>query len=353
MTTFTYPSSAELIEIAQDKMPRLIQDRPIFDLMPIASQDENVLLWEQMDNFQGLQQVRGLNGAPQRVKKTGVNRYSMVPGAYGEYEPIDETEITTRRRIGQFGTPVDISDLVMYTQDKLLLRRLDRIELMGWTLLLTGTFSVANADGTVTHTDTFPVQSFSASTPWSTWATATPMQDLRTIQLKSRGHSVNFGRKAKCFVNRKTGNDILSNSNATDLYGRRTGQAAGPALPPGGTLNTLKDVNAVLLDQDLPEIVIYDEGYLSDGTDGNAAGSFQLFIPNGEAVVVGVRPAGQTIAQFRYTRNANNPDAGPGAYMRVIDKGEIQIPRSVEVHDGFNGGPVIFFPSGIVKLTGL
>jgi hypothetical protein len=353
MATFTYPSSAELIEIAQDKMPRLIQDRPIFDIMPISSQDENVLMWEQDDNYQGLQQVRGLDGAPRRVKKTGMNRYSMIPGVYGEYEVIDETEITTRRRAGSFGTPVDISDLVMKVQDKLLLRRLDRIELIGWTLILTGTFSVSSPEGTLMHTDTFPLQSFAASTPWSTWASATPMADLRTIQLKSRGHSVDFGRKAKLFVNRKTANDILSNSNATDLYGRRTGQAAGPALPPGGTLNTIKDVNAVLMDQDLPEIVIYDQGYLSDGTDGNAAGSFQLFIPNGEAVLVGVRPAGQTIAQYRYTRNANMPDAAPGAYMRVIDTADYKVPRTVEVHDGHNGGPVIFFPSGIVKLTGL
>jgi hypothetical protein len=51
------------------------------------------------------------------------------------------------------------------------------------------------------------------------------------------------------------------------------------------------------------------------------------------------------------TRNANNPDLAPGPYMRVIDTGEIVIPRSIEVHDGHNGGPVIYFPSAVVVMS--
>jgi len=345
MTTFTFPTSAELIEIAQDKMPRLVQDRPVFKIFPIRSVDSHELIWEQRDNYQGLQQVRGLEGAFSRVKKTGLKRYKMDPGVYGEYEGIEETELTVRRQIGTFGTPIDISDLVMPIQDKLLGRRLDRIEYIIWTLLTTGTFAVSDGTGVVKHTDSFTLQTYAATIPWSTYATATPLADLRAIQLKHRGTSASFGADAELWVNLKTANDLLLNTNTADIYGRRT---AGL-----GTFNNLEQINQLLAGENLPKIVIYDEGYLSDGTDGNAAGSYQLYIPNGSGVVVGKRPAGQTVGEYRMTRNANNPDMAPGPVMRVIDRGETVLPRSIEVYDGHNGGPALYFGSAIVKVTGL
>ena len=50
-------------------------------------------------------------------------------------------------------------------------------------------------------------------------------------------------------------------------------------------------------------------------------------------------------------RNANNPDMAPGAYMKVIDNGERAVPRSIQVHDGWNGGIEFFYPSAIQILT--
>lgn len=360
--TFTYPTSAELVSVAQDKMPRLIQDRPCFKLLPPRSVNDFFLMWEQMDNFQGIQQVRGLDGQPQRVKRVGIKRYLMEPGVYGEYLTVSERELTIRRAQGTFGTPIDISDLVMMLQDQLLQRRLDRVESQIWTLLLTGTFTVKNAEGLTVHTDTFPLQSYAASTPWSTWASATPLLDMRTMQLKHRGHSVAFDRRSTLYLNQKTVNDMLFNTNAADLYGRRTAGVGAPGSL-GGTLNTLDDVNKIFMMENLPQVQPYDESYLSDGTDGNAAGTVVLYIPNGEGVLVGARPAGQTVGEFRFCRNANTPAMGDGApgeggmgsgpYMRVIDRGEFQVPRSIEVHDGYNGGPAIYYPTAIISVSGL
>jgi hypothetical protein len=53
------------------------------------------------------------------------------------------------------------------------------------------------------------------------------------------------------------------------------------------------------------------------------------------------------------TRNANNPNMKPGAYMKVFDRGEATVPRSIDVHDGHNGGPCIYYPSALVKLSNL
>lgn len=332
---FVYPQAADLIQIAQDKMPNLTQDRPIFDILPIRSVDNHLLLWEQLDNFVGLQQVRGLDGSPPRVTKVGLKRYSVEPGTYGEFIEIDEKEMTNRRQVGSFNQVIDISDLVMMTQDQLLNRRLDRIEVIGWNILQ-GTFSVSGPNGAIMHTDTYSPQTFTAGTTWATAASATPLADFRSIQLLHLGHSVRFDSQATAFMNRVTWNRLISNSNNADLYGRRT---AGL-----GIINNVQDFNKLAAGDDLPQIQIYDGSYLDD------SGTAQRFIPTGTVIVVGKRPAGQTIGEFRMTRNMVNGGA-PGPYMKVISRIENQIPPTVEVHDGFNGGPVIYYPSAIVVMS--
>lgn len=335
-----YPTSAELKEVAQVLLPRLMKDRPIFEMFPVAEVKAHRLMWEQKDNYIGLQQVRGLNGEPQRVRRIGAKRYEMEPGIYGEFITIDEAEITTRRAYGTAGTPINIADLVLEGQNQLLQRRLDRIELIGWTLLTTGTFAVSSTvNSSLLHTDTFPIQTFTASVTWATSATATPLQNFRGIELLSRGQSVNFGSAAKAYVNRTTANQLVANTNQNDLAGRRVTGLLSP-------LN-IGEINTILAGEALPQIVIYDEGYIDE------SGTFQLYIPNGKVVVIGQRPAGQTVGEYRMTINANNPAAAPGAYTKTIDTADTteRPPRKIEVHDGHNGGPALYFPGAIVSMN--
>lgn len=343
MPEFTFPTNAELREISQDLLPRLAADRPVFDFMPIEEPDAFLVMWEQEDNYTGLQSVRGLNGEPPKVQKVGVKRFTMQPGVYGEFIPLDETELVVRRQYGTFATPVDISDLVMRAQRQLLVRRLDRIETIAWNLLTSGTFSVAGPSGAILHQDTFSLQTFTASVPWATVATATPLADLRAIQILARGHSVRFDRSSQLFINQKTANNMLANTNAADLYGRRvTGLA---------TINSIPQLNELLTMDNLPNIVPYDMGYQADPAIPGGTGTFTPFIADATGVVVGKRTDGSPIGNYQMVRNASNPDLGPGAYMKVIDRGEIQVPRAIEVHDGHNGGPALFFPSALVRIN--
>lgn len=336
-TNLIYPTSAELQLIAQEKTPVLTLDDPLFDIMPITTADAAILMWEQRDNFTGLQQVRGMSGQPSRVNAIGGKRYTVIPGVYGEFGTLDELALTTRRAWGSFNTPVDVSDLVMEWQDLLLNRRIDRLRWLGWTLLSSGTFSSTKVDGTVEHTDTFPLQHFTASPLWSTVATATPLADLRAIKLLGRGRGVAFNGQAKLFLNQTDVNHLLNNTNASDLFGRRTSGV--------GTINNLTMLNELLLGDDLPQITTYEGGYLDD------TGTFQLFIPAGSGVLVGKRANGQVIGDLCATRNANNPDLGPGPYQKIIDRGEDEVPRRIDVHDGWSGGPRVYFPGSIVRLT--
>lgn len=341
MADLLFPTSNELRLIEQEKLPRLLADRIWSTFFPIENSDTAQVSWEQEDNYLGLQQVRGLGGDPPRVSKVGLKRYTMSPGVYGEFEMVDEIELTERRQYGTWGQPASIDDIVMRIQDKLLGRRLDRIEWIVWTLLTSGVFSVAGPSGAILHTDAYTTQTFTATVPWATVATATPIADFRAIQLLGRGRSVDFGPSATAYMNRVTFNSLMTNKNANDLNGQR-----GPG---GGTVIAPDEVNRILVAQGLPQFAIYDEGYLSE-----PSGTFVPYIADARVIVIGKRTSGAPIGSYKMTRNVNNPDMGPGAYTAVIDHGASgpgqRIPRLIEVHDGHNGGLCLTAPSAVIRM---
>lgn len=333
--SLVFPTAQEMKLIEQTLIPRVTEGRLGLQLMPVVNSDYHILSWEQKDNYTGLQEVRGLNGQPGRVTRIGGRRYTMPPGVYGEFTSVDEAEVTARRAWGSINTVVDISDLIAECQEHLLIRRYDRIEKIIWDLLVNGTFSVSNEFGVI-HTDTFDIQTYDATT-WSTVATSTPLVDFRAIQLLGRGTSNKFDAAAgaKAYMSRATFNYLVANANDNDIAGRRVTGLLSPL--------TLNEINVILLGEGLPTIEIYDEGYL----DSN--GTFQLFIPINKVVVVGGRPGGAKLGEYRMTRNANNPGQAPGAYQKVAYE-ENEVPFKVDVHDGHNGGPVLYFPGGIVVM---
>jgi hypothetical protein len=321
---------------------RQIAERPIFNYFPLDTADADVLLWEQRDNYFGLMQVRGLNGEFPRVLPTGAKRYRMEPGYYGEFMEVDEAELTRRAAMTSYTQYIDVGDLVRERQNRLTGRHFDRMEQQLWTLCSTGTFSVAAANGAILHTDTFTLQTFTASVPWATVATATPLADFRAVQLGGPANGVSFGADARAFMNRTTYNSMIANTNQSDLAGRRSMGL--------GTINNLPGINQLLTGDDLPGIVVYDRGYLNDSN------TFTRFIPNNKVVVFGTRPGAESVGQFRYTRNANT--GLEGGAMAAVGSGPFTLayqdprpPRMIEVYRGFNGGPIIWWPSAIYVMT--
>lgn len=340
MATILYPTSSELSEIEQSLLPDLVQDDPIFQYFPMENQDADLIEWEQEDDYIGLQQVRGLNASTSKVSRVGQKKYQMQPGYYGEYLPIDEAELTRRRQIGTYNQVINVDDLIAKCQIQLLHRRLTRVKYIIWTLSTTGTFSVSLPNGGgVAHTDSYTMQTYTAVVPWATAATATPLANLRAVQLLSHGYSVNFGSTAKLFMNRATWNSFIGNLNAADLYGRRTQGL--------GTIENLSAVNSLLMGDDLPQIVIYDKGYKND------AGTWVNYLPNNTAVLFGEREDKQPLGAYTMTRHAANEGFAPGPFTEVVDSADHgqPIPRTLNLYDAHNGGPKIFYPSAIVIMT--
>jgi hypothetical protein len=182
----TYPTNNQLQLIERDLLPQLQLVDPIFRAFPINNRDAHVISWEVRDNLSGMQQIRGLDGQPASVQAQGANRYTYEPGVYGEFAPVDETEITTRRPYGALAGTVSIDDLVAERHERLASRQITRIRYNIWTLLSTGVLSVLNGANTTLFKGKFPIKTYSASVTWATVATATPLADFRAMQLPTR-----------------------------------------------------------------------------------------------------------------------------------------------------------------------
>jgi len=346
---YHYPTAQELKEIERNLLPTLTMDDPIFDLFPIVESNKTRLKWRQRDNFQGLQNVRGLGGEFKVVNAVGVQEYDFEPGYYGEMAVIDEAELTEAAELSSFTDFIPITDAVAERQSQLLNREIDRMRKIMWDLVSTGTFTVPDRAGSVKYLGTFPLQTQSAAVPWATSATAKPFSDLLDVPLKARGYSHSFGAGSKAYMNQNTFKYLLTNANTSDLFGRRNEY--------GATFNSLSGINELIKNtkeaQDLTELVCYDKGYYSDGIGdgGRTAGTWYPFIPDNKVIIVGRRTNGAPIGEYRLTRNINNEGSAAGFYNFVRDMTAVKAPKQIQVERGHNGGPVVWFPGAVLILT--
>ncbi len=338
MATYLYPEASELREIGPNLVAEATANDILFKIMPIRSVNAGIIRWSLEDDQYGLQQLRGLDGAPVHVTPLGKVDYASEPGYFGEYMTITERELTERGGSIVGESVVDVNDLVASKYRQLVAREIARFRQIGWTLLSTGTFSISGKGSTLTHTDTFALQTLAGS-DWSTVATATPLADFRAVQQKGSEFGTTFGSASMAIMNRVTANRLFGNTNAADLGGRRT--------MGGGTVSSLDETNRIAMAEDLPHIEVYDQGYKND------SGTFTKFIADDKVVFVGLRNDGDRIAEYRMTRNIANPGGAPGSYEFLKDyaagiNAPREVPGRIEIHRGHNGGPVIYRPKSIV-----
>ncbi len=343
---FTYPTSVEIRAIEPDLIQADLSSRLGMQIMPIRDVNVAKVRWTQQDNFYGLQALRGMDGQPAHVQRVGNRTYEYEPGVFGEYIDITETELVTRAGSADVAsTPISIDDLVVDADKLLIQREDDRIESSIWTLLTTGVISITlnGPNGTqIGYRDSYTIQTYSASISWATVATAVPIRNFQAVQQLGVGHSVDFGSGATAYMNSTTVNNLINNTNAADLGGKRIGG--------GSTVNTIPETASLLLGLNLPRIAVYDGGYIA-----TSGGGLIKFIPDNKVVVVGRRTNGARIGEYLRTRNASN-GFRPGPYRYVIDRAnginaEKRTPANIEIHRGHNGGPTMMYPSAVVVMT--
>lgn len=335
MAAYSFPQPTEMERLARLKGPAMTGRSLIWRFFSEKDVNSDVLRWFQKDLYTGFQNWRGIGGKPSPVTLNGEKEYLAAPGAYGDFFNLDERELMSRTDpANPDGPAIPINDLVMEGQDELIARESRLKEYILWKLLVDGSFSVADKYSLPVYTGSYTQLAFTASVAWATVATATPFKDLLGLPVLARGKEVNYGRNAVLMMNQTTANYILNNTNAADLGGR---------LANGGNkINTLADLNNVLSMAGVPDIVVVEEGYFTPGTS-----TWNPYIPNSKFVLVGHRVDTDTVGEYRNTRNIES-SRGFGSYSKVIVQDK-QVPHSVEVHQGHNGGPVLFYPGSILK----
>jgi hypothetical protein len=272
------------------------------------------------------------------VQLPGLQEFNLPPGAYGEYIPLDERRLTQMRNPGSPNAPIDVRALQAMAQRQLVVRDFDRRRVMAWSLLQSGNYAATDRMSVVGQTLQFTPQTYNAPFVWSNLTQSTPLADIRNLSFFDRGTSAKFDQGSTLWMNRSQLFYMYSNNNPADLGGRRDNY--------GATFNTLTTINSILSGEGLPTIVPYDEGFYDD------AGTFNLFLATGKAVVIGRRPNNDPIGQFIMSRNVNNDDFAPGVYTRVVDK---QIDsagaRTIEHHRGWNGACAILYPRAVGVLN--
>jgi hypothetical protein len=339
MDNYAFPTSAELTEIDPVLFDQRTMDDPIFQFFPIESDPIPRLIWRQMDAATGMMQWRGLDAQPRLIPKRGHAQFEAKPGVFGEFDVIDEAEMTLRARMGSWADRVDVSSLVAERQDTLMHRHIVRIKWLIWTLVSTGYYVVLDETGTRVDYASYVPKTYTAPVAWSNHATATPLANFRAAKLLARGQSVGFGSGSVAMMSEATAQELYANTNAADLGGKRTEGLASIA--------GLEDANRFLAREDLPRVVVYEGGYLDD------SGAWQTWIPDGTVVLIGRRENNARLGAFRYTLNRVNPGVSAAPYVRVVPLGmnpDQAPPPRIEVHRGFSGGPVIFYGGAIVLM---
>lgn len=338
---YVFPGNYEITQIMQQQLPTLRKDMsPAFKICPSRTIDRTTVIWEQLENYFGMMNVRGLDGAPASVVQVGANDYMARPAYYGENFPITEKEIMDQRKRGTPNEPIDLNEITMLRAQYALHRQFTLEEYLTWQLLINGYYQILDPiTRAITAQDSYTQRVFMSVVPWSTGATAIPLQDFRNVWLLHRGYSVSFGKGCYAYMNRKTFNYLVANRNANDLYGQRMGGLFAAGVEPGLDIGS---INNILLQEGLPNIVIYDEGYY----DANQV--FQQWIPLNRVLVVGERLDGARLLEYIYTANLANMDTGAGPAYRVWMSNE-SVPKPI-VYRGFNGVHKMMYPSAFVVM---
>lgn len=349
-TIYRFPTNRSLDRVVQE----YFIDRSKFigeSILPFQDEWTQRVEWDELDNEAGMTPPHNMGADPQIDNRPGSKTKSYEPIPFKGTDLIKENELLRARQMGTLGGVVDLSSLigrrVRAREDKSFLRA----EWCRWRALR-GALNIAE-NGVVVN-ETFPIQTYDSVVDWDQRGTATPLADFNAVKLMFDGTGAG-AEGALGYINQKTLNWVLENANAADLQQFRGSNFRNVAF-------SLKDMNVILTDRGVPNLALYNEGYY----DRNKV--WRKFVEDGEVLVVGKRPADEKVGDFAMTPSLHREQNGipaPGFFsilevngqsnagmleVSTSDLGASKNPK-IEITGGVYGGPRIFFPRSVVRMT--
>ena len=344
MPSYENQGAIEIRRLFAEKVKRAESTRLGLKLFPIKKQKTQKVIYEREGIRRGLQAATGIGGPASRVVLPGFSSFETDPGYYKEFIQFTDEDFINRRLPGNWFEPASLEALEALASDYLYGRYLDRREKNVFDTMVNGGFQALDAFGSIKWQSLYKITLGSSTTAFTNLTASTPMADFRALVVQFQfGKSVDF-TNGEVWMNANTKNMILANQNANDLKGFR--------LNNGDTVNSYKDketgLNRIMLANDLPEIVVYDESYYPDAVAG-VFGPAVRFIPDGKALFIGKRTDGVPFGGYVMTPATQNGGKA-GEWFLVVDKRATTEPY-VTVAMGHNGAPVLEYPEAVACAT--
>jgi hypothetical protein len=344
----TFPTNQSLDVVTQE----YVIDRSKFEgdgVMPYVDFNSFTVKWDERDAERGMTKPHAMDSDPTIDKRPGSKTKSYEGIPFKESDVLKESDLLTARTLGTLGNTLNISTEVARIMKARMDKTMIRVEWARWQALR-GALHI-NENG-VKVDEEFPIQTYDASN-WSDHENATPLADLETAALKFYGTGASAAG-AKCYVNRKSLNNLLQNKNEDDIWGFRNQNFLALTF-------SLDELNKIFAARGLPSIAVYDEGYIADN------GDFITFVEDDEAIIVGKRPAGQVVGNFARTISLHrvvngapapgffeiiNVNGGPNTGATSVDLALLGTDPnpSIKMTGGVYGGPLLWYPRSVIRM---
>ncbi len=343
----TYPSNHELDMVVQEYVVQTENFRGA-EILPETEAMTQKVRWDEKDSDRGMTLPHVMGTDPKIDKRPGSKTREYEPIPFKESDVMKENEILRARELGTLNQTINLSRAVAEMVSSRMDKTKIRVEWLRWQTLRG---AIALNENGVKVEETFPVQSYTPLIGWDQLATATPLLDINAIKLKFRGTGAS-ANGAQIWMNQTTANWLLENQNDADLKGFQNTNYLNLAF-------SIEQVNKILVARGLPTIEVYDETWIDE------AGDSQLFIPDGEIIVVGKRPGNQKIGDFCSTPSMHRLKNGlwaPGYFSLLEVNGKpstgsmsISLQElgsgsnpSFKTTGGIYGGTRLIFPRSVI-----
>ena len=345
----TFPTNHELNEVVQAFKIDPTRYIGLSKLLPMNTSMAQKVRWDERDRDRGMTAAHVMGTDPKTDARQGSKTYEYEPIPFKETDILKESEILRSRELGTLAGTLDLSAEIARIAKNRFDKTMVRVEKLIWDTLKG---AIAIDENGVKIDETFAVQTHTPAVDWDTPATATPLADFNALKLKFRATGANAAG-AVAYMNQKTCNWLLENQNAADIKGFQNSNFV--ALP-----YSLDELNKVMSARGLPQIVVYDEGYIAEND------TWTPFLADAEVIVVGQRQAGESVGDFMSTpslHNSVNGQPGPGYFSLIevngqpseqvgsVSMGQLGMAKNpkVEITGGIYGGTRLIYPKSVIK----
>lgn len=343
MATMSLLVNAQLELLERERAINLSEQTPLGQVMPWAFEDTDTVLWEVRDNVMGLSLARGIGEPYSEVDDSGVTRYTMLSGHYGETRKLDAARIVRARQPGTFGDAIVITEETSRMMLEMAQREASLVNYIRGRLLALGEINVLDKNGTARYVYNWAgyadqLVTLTSTDVWTDLDDSYPLGSLRdAILAKMPGSGHRFlTPEARAIANPNTWSYVWKNENPGDVAGKRD--------PYGATITDFGGFQRYVVSQAmLPTPVIDDSGHGAATTD-----TWAYNIPDGYVVIVGVHEsAGIRCGNYVATKH----DAAGGRPVIYAEQDwTYDPPKLPRVHRGHSGGPRLNYGRQVIIL---